>query len=157
MNAVRMRRLNKTTKVSEEVKELITSIDRPQTWLVITEAWCGDAAQVLPVVNKLADLNTQINVKHVLRDEHEELMDLFLTGGARSIPMVVMIDEEKNEVVGKWGPRPAEIQKAVMDRKNDPAPLPYSEFAKDVQKWYAKDKTISIQQEFAKALVGRSN
>ena len=153
MNAVRMRRLNKTTKINSEVEEIISSINRPQTWLVITEAWCGDAAQIVPVVNKLAELNPLVTVKHVLRDENPELMDMFLTNGARSIPMIVFI--ENNEVVGKWGPRPEEMQKVMMEWKNDPAPLPFADFLKDVQKWYAKDKTVSIQEEFTRALVGR--
>ncbi|MEZ4847593.1 MAG: thioredoxin family protein [Bacteroidia bacterium] len=154
LNVVRMRRLDKTTRIRDNIQEMVQSINRRQTWLVITEAWCGDAAQIVPVVNKLADLNPNITVKHVLRDENPELMDMFLTNGARSIPMIVFIDDETNEVVGKWGPRPEEIQQAVMARKSDPAPISYSEFAKEIQKWYAKDKTTSIQQELTTALAG---
>ncbi|MEM1318670.1 MAG: thioredoxin family protein [Bacteroidota bacterium] len=152
MNASRMKRIDKTTKVQEESRASVEAIDRPQTWLVITEGWCGDAAQIIPVIDKLASLNPKVTTRYVLRDENPALMDLFLTNGGRSIPMIIIVDEETQEVLGKWGPRPSEMQQIVMDRKNDPNASPYSEFVYEAQKWYAKDKTRSIQQEFTAML-----
>lgn len=148
MNVARMNRWDKKTEILPTVKEKIERIDRSQTWLIITEAWCGDAAQIVPVINQLASLNVKIEVKLVLRDENLKLMDAFLTNGGRSIPIVIVVDDETKAVVGTFGPRPAEMQKLVMARKNDPNASPYSEFVVEVQKWYAKDKAKSIQKEF---------
>ena len=156
LNIVRMKRIDKTTVVQDDVREAITNIQTPQTWLVITEAWCGDAAQIVPVINVMASLNPQITLKHVLRDENEELMDLFLTNGGKSIPKVVVIDKTANQVIGDWGPRPSEMQEMVMARKNNPNATPYSEFVIEAQKWYAKEKTVSIQREFVAMLGERS-
>ena len=77
LNETRMKRLDKTFKINEEIANEIQKIDEKQTWLVITESWCGDAAQNLPIIHKLAELNDKIELKLVLRDENLELMDLF--------------------------------------------------------------------------------
>ena len=46
LNDRRMKRLDKTVKVTEENADKIKSLDRKVTWLVLTESWCGDAAQI---------------------------------------------------------------------------------------------------------------
>src|SRR5210317_515461 len=79
LNDRRMRRWDKTVKVSSEHETMIKSFDKPTTWLVITESWCGDAAHVVPVINKVAELNDNIEYRVVLRDENEALMNAFLT------------------------------------------------------------------------------
>ena len=103
LNETRMKRLDKTIKISEEVADEIQKIDDPQTWLLITESWCGDATQNLPIINKMAKLNDKIELKFVLRDENLELMDLFLTNNSRSIPKLIILDYQLN-VINTWGP-----------------------------------------------------
>jgi hypothetical protein len=151
MNKVRMDRLDKTTKVLPEIESHLKALDTHMTWLILTEAWCGDAAQVIPIIEKMADLTSEVETRYALRDEHPKLMDHFLTDGGRSIPKIIALDKDHN-VLGSWGPRPAEVQKMVQERKNSATPLPYSEFAVLVQKWYAKDRTVSVQKEFYTAL-----
>ena len=93
LNDKRMKRLDKTIKISEETIEEVKKVNEPQTWLLITEGWCGDAAQNLPVINKMAGLNDHIDLKLVLRDENLELMDLFLTNGGSAIPKLIILDK----------------------------------------------------------------
>ena len=81
LNDKRMQRLDKTIKISEETIAKLKDVKEPQTWLVLTEGWCGDAAQNLPVINKLAEENANIQLKVVLRDENLELMDGFQVSG----------------------------------------------------------------------------
>ncbi|MBU2995567.1 thioredoxin family protein [Cellulophaga baltica] len=139
LNDKRMKRLDKTTKFSDEAIAKIEAFNNKVTWLVLTESWCGDAAQTMPVMNKMANLNDNIDFKVVLRDENTELMNLFLTNGGMSIPKLVMLDSETNEVLGDWGPRPSEATKMVEDYKNTHGTLT-PEFKKDLQMWYTKDK-----------------
>ncbi|MEL6141519.1 MAG: thioredoxin family protein [Bacteroidota bacterium] len=155
LNAARMRRLNKTFKPTGADLSVIRSIDRPLTWLIITESWCGDAAQILPPINKLAAGNANITVVHILRDEHPEVMNLFLTNGARSIPIIAFIDEENEEVLGHWGPRPTELQAIVMARKQQENPEPYDIFQQGMQKWYNQDKGRSTVGEFLATLAAQ--
>lgn len=150
MNEVRMSRLDKTVMIQEEYSELLKSIDQDQLWLIITEAWCGDAAQVIPVIEKMAEFTDHIETRYVLRDENLELMNMFLTNGGRSIPKIIVIDKMRGEVLMDWGPRPKEVQEMVENRMKHESPEPYMEFAVKLQKWYAQDRTLSIQREFMK-------
>ncbi len=139
LNDKRMKRLDKTIKIDAESVAKIQAFDKKVTWLVLTESWCGDAAQTMPVMNKIANLNDNIDFKVVLRDENIQLMNLFLTNGAMSIPKLVMLDSETNEVLADWGPRPSEATKLVEDFKNTHGVLT-PEFKQDLQMWYTKDK-----------------
>ncbi len=151
LNAQRARRLNKTTKLPENVASLIAQFDQPMTWLVLTESWCGDAAQILPLLQKMVEVNSNINLRLVLRDENDTLMSQFLTNGGRSIPKLIMLNDEL-DVLGTWGPRPVEAQELYDSWRNDPNKPPYKEFQVEMQKWYLKDKGQSTFNEISKVL-----
>jgi len=146
LNNQRMTRLTKTTKLDEVTEKALASITRPQTWLIITESWCGDAAQVVPLLQKMADASDQIDTRFVLRDENLELMDQFLFRGGRSIPKLILLDEH-HEVLGSWGPRPQDAQMLFDNWKKEETPRPYAEFSVELQKWYLKDKGQSTFTE----------
>ncbi|HEX6041770.1 thioredoxin family protein [Longimicrobium sp.] len=106
--------------------------------LVITEDWCGDASNTVPVMARLAEVLPSIQIRLVKRDENAELMDAFLTNGSRSIPIAVVLRPDWT-VAGTWGPRPAELQDFVLTEKK--AGLrPVDDIYRDVRRWYAKDR-----------------
>jgi len=145
LNVVRMNRLDKTTEIIPELQERISEISALQTWLVLTEGWCGDAAQIVPVFNKIAELNSNIQLKFLLRDEHLELMSKYLTNGkSQSIPKLVVLDEHNNELFN-WGPRPAALQELFYHMKANA--MNNDSIKEEIHKWYAKDKTVSIQKD----------
>lgn len=143
LNDSRMKRLDKTVELPEAVQEIVASKKGRQTWLVITESWCGDAAQSMPVINKFAEANDQIDLKVVLRDEHPELMDAFLYNGTRSIPVLIVWDWEQEAVTHVWGPRPSTANDMVARYKEVHGGLD-AEFKKDLQIWYNKDRSQTI-------------
>lgn len=145
LNDKRMKRLDKTVKLTDETLVKLKDVKEPQTWLVLTEGWCGDAAQNLPVIHKIAEENPNINLKLVLRDENIELMDEFLTNGGRAIPKLIALDKE-NEVISTWGPRPTTATQMVADYKNEHGSLD-AEFKKDLQVWYNKNKGVNVQED----------
>ncbi len=146
LNESRMHRLDKTLQVIDEVKEYLENLQRPYTWLVLAETWCGDAAQVLPVINKMAEVSDKIDLKILLRDDNEALMNLFLTNGTKSIPKLIMLDKKTNEVIADFGPRPKGAKQLIIDYKATHGIV--DETAKiELQKWYLADKGISIQKE----------
>ncbi len=151
LNDSRMRRLDKTTKIPEDIIHKFTNFKGSQTWLVITESWCGDAAHSMPVMNKLASFSEKIDLRVVLRDENPELMDLFLTNGTRSIPKLIVIDNKTNTVVGDWGPRPSVASGLVHDFKLKNGSLT-PEFKKDLQVWYNKDKGQNSVEDLAQLI-----
>ena len=150
LNDKRMDRLDKTLKLSGETQNSIHELTNNYTFLVIAEGWCGDAAQIVPILNKIAEASTKINLKIVLRDENDELMDQFLTNKSKSIPKIIIVDSE-SEVVNSWGPRPSIATKMVLDYKAKNGILD-ADFKKNLQIWYNKDKGNSTQDDLLKLL-----
>ena len=151
LNDRRMKRWDKTIKISDEIKNKVSNFKRNVTWLVITESWCGDAAHVIPVLNKIAELSEQIDLKLVLRDENEALMNQFLTNGGRAIAKLIMIDNATGEVLKTLGPRPSEATQLVNDYKAKYGALT-PEFKEELQGWYNKDKGQNIISDILKLL-----
>ncbi len=152
LNDKRMKRLDKQTKLSKNAKEKIQEIEKDFTWLVLTESWCGDAAQTLPILNKFTEANPKINLKVVLRDDNEDLMNQFLTNGSRSIPKLIVIENKTNKVINSWGPRSEVAAKMVLDYKQKYGKLD-AEFKKDLQIWYHKDKGVHIEKDIVELLI----
>ena len=152
LNQYRMHRLDKTVKLDMDLQQLAYQIAAPQTWYVLTEAWCGDAAQNLPIIAKVAALNPHITLTLLLRDEHPEIMNEYLTHGGKSIPKLIARDANGNELF-TWGPRPQALQEIVLEYKKNPT-VPYAEFLEEVQRWYNTDKTESVQRELVSLLRG---
>jgi hypothetical protein len=115
--------------------------------LVIAEDWCGDASNTVPIIAKLANSVPGIEVRVILRDQNPKVMDRYLTNGARSIPIVIALDESYQEL-GHWGPRPAELQAWVMANRGT---MPKAELYPLVRKWYARDRGETTLREVLEA------
>jgi Thioredoxin len=115
--------------------------------LVIAEDWCGDASNTVPIVAKLAEVVPELDLRVILRDQNPEVMDQYLTNGARSIPIVIALGEDFREV-GHWGPRPSELQAWVMANRDT---MPKAELYPQVRKWYARDRGETTLREVLKA------
>ncbi|MGI9550570.1 MAG: thioredoxin family protein [Aurantibacter sp.] len=152
LNDRRMKRFDKTLKVNEEMTVEISNIEQKITFLVLTESWCGDAAPTMPVMNKIAELNENIDLKVILRDENLELMNRFLYNDTLSIPRLLMIDSESKEVLGDWGPRPSEATKMAEEYKAQHGTLS-PEFKEDLQIWYNKDTGQNTLEDLAGLLL----
>lgn len=151
LNDRRMKRWGKTIKVTDEAINKIKNFKEPVTWLVITESWCGDAAHIVPVLNKVAELNENIDCKVVLRDENPELMDAFLTNGNKAIPKVIMLDNDTGDVLKTYGPRPSEATNYVDRFKAKHGTLT-PEFKEDLQHWYNTNKGQNIINDLTEIL-----
>ena len=151
MNDRRMKRWDKTVKLSDAAQEKITAYSKNITWIVLTESWCGDAAHIMPVINKVAEQNETIYLKVVLRDDNEDLMNQFLTNGGKSIPKLIMVDNDTNTVVDTFGPRPAIATEMVNTYKAQHGKLT-PEFKEDLQRWYNKDKGQSTIEDLVNLL-----
>lgn len=145
LNFSRMKRILKITPISADVTSTIDCLNEPLTWIVLAESWCGDAAQNLPVFAKIAEANPNITVKVLLRDENENLMNQYLTNGGKSIPKLICIDKDFNEL-GTWGPRPKFLQDWLYKEKADPS-MDMNELKEQFQVWYTKDKGQTLQRE----------
>jgi hypothetical protein len=145
LNAKRMKRIEKTTVLTDDLKKVISSIQEPMTWVLLSEAWCGDAAQIVPVIGKIASESDKIDLKIILRDEHVEIMNHYLTNGGRSIPKLICLDQQEQEIF-VWGPRPATIQQVVNAAKAEGI-TDHAVLVERIQYAYNQDQTRSIQEE----------
>jgi hypothetical protein len=116
--------------------------------LVIAEDWCGDASNTVPVLAKWAEQTPGIALRIIRRDEHSEVMDRYLTRGARSIPIVIVLDREFHEL-GYWGPRPSELQAWVMAHRDS---MPKDERYKEIRRWYARDRGETTVREVVEVM-----
>lgn len=151
MNNHRMNRIEKEMYLSKDLATVISTIKGKYNFLVISEGWCGDAAQILPVFDRIVeDSRGKFKMRIVLRDENLELIDSHLTNGGRAIPVLLILDENKNPVLPKWGPRPQVLQTLLKQWKAE-SEDPYAA-AEQLHRWYAKDKTQTTQAELVDLL-----
>lgn len=155
LNQHRMDRLDRKARFSPAMEALLADLGKPYLLLALTEGWCGDAAQLLPLINHMAEATDQLSLRLVLRDEQLELMDQFLTDGGRGIPKVLVLDPDSLAVVADWGPRPAPAQQLAMDYKYQREPkMDYDTYNKALHTWYARDKTQTAQEELVALFEG---
>lgn len=155
LNRQRMHRLEKTVKLRDSLKNRTRENRRKMIWLIVTEGWCGDAAQNIPTIEKIAAESENIETRYVLRDENTELIDKYLTQGARSIPKLIALDADTLEEIGTWGPRPEAAMNYFHELKNQGLEKP--EIMEKIQRWYLEDKEKSVQDEFENLLSEWSN
>lgn len=148
LNHSRMKRWTKQGNILPELQKRIEEIDRPQKWVLITEPWCGDAANSIPYLEKMAKLNSNITVEVQLRDSDSEI-DQYLTNGGKSIPKLIVRDQDNKDLF-TWGPRPADAQALVLKQKESDASKD-DKYA-ELLHWYRDDKGLAIQEEFAQLL-----
>ncbi len=146
LNRQRMKRLGNTVKLNDSLNEKVRSVKQKMIWLIITEGWCGDAAQNIPVIEKIAAENANIETRYVLRDENLELMDAYLTNNARSIPKLICLDAETFEEIGTWGPRAKTAMNYFYEMREQGIEKP--QMMENLQRWYLQDDEQSIQKEF---------
>jgi hypothetical protein len=149
LNLQRMQRWLKTAQLSTETVDVISSIKTKQHWVILTEAWCGDAAHSLPIIYKMSALNPLIQFEWKLRDENEALMNKYLTNGGKSIPKLIAYND-KGEELFNWGPRPAELQEIYLQLKKEEKS--FDDINLVLQKFYNEDKGQCVQKEICTLL-----
>jgi hypothetical protein len=150
LNRQRMKRLEKTVELNNSLKEKTQSVKANWIWLILTEGWCGDAALNIPIIEKIAAENPNIETRYLLRDENLELMDKYLTFNARSIPKLICLNAETFEEIGTWGPRPQAAMDYYFEMKHEGLEKP--QMMENIQRWYLTDGNQSIQSEFENLL-----
>ncbi|MGK0638584.1 thioredoxin family protein [Schleiferia thermophila] len=152
--AMNYQRMNRWLKVLKPTSFTFSfSVQKSLVLLTLTESWCGDAAHILPILYFICKQNG-LELKLLYRDEHPDLMDAYLTNGSRSIPKVIILDTELNEL-GSWGPRPADAQKLYNRLKSSTSDL--NTIIHKLQLWYNRDKGVHTFLEVQEVLKSHSS
>lgn len=155
LNLARTRRIERALRVPPEVRTIMEQAP-PQDWLIITEPWCGDSAQNLPVLEAMAAMAVAITVHIALRDDGSELIGRYLTNGTRSIPKLVAFEPTTGRELFTWGPRPSTLMKLVAANKSLPEEerLGKEVLAERVHRWYHENGGQETQREIAGLVLG---
>ncbi len=147
INLTRMKRWNKTIVLNPELIKLIQNLKGPQCWTVITEAWCGDGAQNIPALAKIAEQSEgKINFQLVFRDDNPQFMNQYLTNGGQAIPKLIASDAAGNDLFC-WGPRPERAISIMRSWKANPMNVSKSEIEVTLHAWYAQNKQHDLMLE----------
>lgn len=152
INAQRMKRIDKQIQIREKIVSLVKNNCVDLGWILLAESWCGDGAQNIPIIAKIAALSDKIELKIILRDENPEVMDAYLSNGSRSIPKLICVNSNEKQEVGTWGPRPVKIQQMVREYKALNPNVSHDTFVENLHLWYAKDKGEALQDDFEQLL-----
>ena len=153
LNVQRMHRLDKTVRLLPELVAAAAGLPAPYHWLIITEGWCGDAAQTVPVLEALAQASAgRLTTHYLLRDDNLDLIDQYLTNGNRAIPKLLVLRPDTRAVVAHWGPRPAPAQALVSRLKAEG--MAHDDFIRELHAWYAHDRTQTTQRELLALVQG---
>ncbi len=153
LNIQRMNRLDKTISLNADIKAAIANLPYAVRFLLISEVWCGDAAQNVPLIAKMAaESEGKIQLHIVWRDLRPELIDAYLTRGGRAIPKLIILHADTLEPLANWGARPAASQVLVDEYKANPNGRTFDQFATELHAWYAQDKCVHLQAELAEIL-----
>lgn len=145
LNLARMHRVNKTITLSGPLKTILQNIKSKFIFLVVSESWCGDAAQNLPVLHAMEIACENIELKIILRDENLELIDNYLTNGGRAIPKLICLEKSSLKELFTWGPRPKELLKitSAFNANN----IALADRGEIIQRWYNQNKAVDLQNE----------
>ncbi len=149
LNKMRQNRWLKHGKLNHELTEKLQRLNAAQEWILITEPWCGDASQIAPFVQKLAECSDNICLTIQLRDSEGSLINDYLTNGAMAIPKLIVRNENGNDLFN-WGPRPADAQQIHLLNKENTEKTA-EEKKTELQLWYNKDKGAMLQEELLEA------
>lgn len=147
LNTYRMSRIEKQFGVNDELERILENISCKFVWVVLTESWCGDAAQNLPVLAKIADMTPNIELKIIFRNANPKIMDHYLTNGSRSIPKLICFNKSTGKEAGTWGPRPIGIKSMVNEYKKNNPDASHEEFLTNLHLCYGRNRSKALQND----------
>jgi hypothetical protein len=133
-------------EMSNAVAEIVGEArEIPGAWrlLVVAEDWCGDSANTVPHVARLADQVENLEVRVVRSGPGRGIMATHLTpDGRTATPTMVLLDEEGDEV-GCLVEQPPELQEWWLGEAVNI--VDEQERFEQKYAWYAEDAGASTQ------------
>ncbi len=142
-NFKRQQKLSIKINLQKKLYNQLIKVAQNWTFLIITEPWCSDASFSIPSIEAIA-MAGHFETKYILRDQHEKIIDAYLTNGGRSIPILIALDKNLNELFN-WGPRPLPLQKIMQELLKNK--VSFKEKTKLAYQWYYNDNGKTLQKE----------
>ena len=140
----RMNRAEAAYTASDGLRETMSTLPENLVWMVITENWCTDAAYGLPVFRAAAAAHGNSDLRFLLRDTNLDVMERYLIGGARSIPVLAVFTADGEELL-RWGSKPQALADHLEKLKAEGADGRAISAASVA--WYENDGWLEIERE----------
>ena len=115
-NRDRMEALRAEQTIEPHVIGLLRALPRPVHVIAIAEDWCGDVVLHVPVLQRLADVASNLRARYISREQWPEVFARFLTNGGEAIPKFVFLNDRFVES-GNWGPMPEGCKELIARGK----------------------------------------
>src|SRR5437762_12291988 len=89
--------LSRRVVIPVEYSARVESLGGRWHLLVLNEDWCGDSVNIVPIIAKLAESVSSMELRILRRDEHLDIMDSHLTGTSRSLPIVILLNQKYHD------------------------------------------------------------
>lgn len=100
------------TEISDEDRKFFS--EHPLRVLILTEEWCIDSTQFVPVLTRLSREVPDMQIRVLKRDEHKDLATNYRRkDGYQAIPVFIFFDESMREI-GFLIERPAQVTEEMI-------------------------------------------
>ena len=89
------------SQLTEDERKFFGGVKNVKYVIMTAENWCGDVHRNSPLVANVVEAIPGAELRVFLRDQATDLRDALLNNGYQSIPTVVFLDKDWNEV-GRW-------------------------------------------------------
>ena len=103
-------------QLTESQKKLLGGFVRQMNVLVISGIWCGDCVQQCPLIQRIAEGNSRINLRLLDRDQNRDLMEKLRMNAGDRVPVALLMAEDF-ELCGVYGDRTLHRYRAMAVRQ----------------------------------------
>ncbi|AWM40683.1 hypothetical protein GobsT_07850 [Gemmata obscuriglobus] len=94
-------------------QELVRTFTRRTNVLLLAGAWCGDCSSQCPIFERIAEINPNVVVRYIDRDEHADAQAALQINGGNRVPVAVFFSEDGHEVA-RYGERTLARYRALV-------------------------------------------
>jgi Thioredoxin len=138
----------KTYEPSASMRAITNKLQEIDVYIIM-ENWCGSSASNVPFVVKILNTIKGAKIHIVPRDANEDFMNLYLSDGKKSIPIVVAFDKNGNELF-KWGSSTA--AQSEYAKKLQAQNMEFPDFINAMKKWFLENNAEAIEADFLSLL-----
>lgn len=115
-NRLAMENQRQSIVLEPHVAGFLKAVARPVPIVAIAEDWCGDVVRHVPVLQKMAETSSNLQVRYIRRDQWPDVFARFLTNGGEAIPKFIFLNDAFVEC-GNWGPMPEACREIISRGK----------------------------------------
>lgn len=142
---------DETISITKDTIGKINRFKNKYTWLVITEKWCIDTRQLIPICNKMAAFSENIELKIAFL-EKDTIWIHNTVDEIQIFPTLIILNKNDNsKMLAEWGPRPKGATDLLKSRMKKSGKIPTSAF-EEMKMWYFQNKGVSTQFELMRLM-----